>query len=552
MKNENIEDISEDLDFLNEFNEPIFHQDIMVQKLEKKKSALSTEITHRKKLLKKMFDLRFGKLFFKFKPESLIVLENQLKKYYFSPSSKFLQHFPRLRKKLLYDKREKFGNLSSKINVGSLLYLNETTKKKTKKEMLNKKENILTYSRNFSTQHSKDVINNQFYKYKFWDKNSKRIKKLLSKKFDNRYENNDSFSELDDDIDKNNNQTKFFTHTSHNLNNNIKIKLNNFSYDKRNKNEGNDIDEENKKNNDNIEGNNNISQINLTIPNMTINIEKNGNQRIRNIKYNINKSNLINKNINTINESSLPSLTLNTFNNENSSNKSEIHYFSRNNKKVKTKLHKSLFLNNNSKKEFMEFSLKYKRNLTKHVKELNSHTIKCNYKLFKLIDGNHIIKLKKNNEEFDINNDLYDDNKNNKNSSKNKSYFDYYEIEQLKSKIKNDNINSLIKEARNNITEQDKFKKRELKLFPKKIFRMKDDYALQMVERLYSAHKISKEKPPDIKETVKEDREQKHIKKLIALRKKTKFNHEKIVKMGFFLTKEKDKFFKKNKKTKEK
>ena len=284
MKNENIEDISEDLDFLNEFNEPIFHQDIMVQKLEKKKSALSTEITHRKKLLKKMFDLRFGKLFFKFKPESLIVLENQLKKYYFSPSSKFLQHFPRLRKKLLYDKREKFGNLSSKINVGSLLYLNETTKKKTKKEMLNKKENILTYSRNFSTQHSKDVINNQFYKYKFWDKNSKRIKKLLSKKFDNRYENNDSFSELDDDIDKNKNQTKFFTHTSHNLNNNIKIKLNNFSYDKRNKNEGNDIDEENKKNNDNIEGNNNISQINLTIPNMTINRKK---WKSKNKKYKI-------------------------------------------------------------------------------------------------------------------------------------------------------------------------------------------------------------------------------------------------------------------------
>ena len=150
--------------------------------------------------------------------------------------------------------------------------------------MLNKKENILTYSRNFSTQHSKDVINNQFYKYKFWDKNSKRIKKLLSKKFNNRYENNDSFSELDDDIDKNNNQTKFFTHTSHNLNNNIKIKLNNFSYDKRNKNEGNDIDEENKKNNDNIEGNNNISQINLTIPNMTINRKK---WKSKNKKYKI-------------------------------------------------------------------------------------------------------------------------------------------------------------------------------------------------------------------------------------------------------------------------
>ena len=81
---------------------------------------------------------------------------------------------------------------------------------------------------------------------------------------------------------------------------------------------------------------------------------------------------------------------------------------------------------------------------------------------------------------------------------------------------------------------------------------MKDDYALEMVERLYSAHKINREKAPEIKEVIKEDREIKHKKKVITLRKKTKSNHEKIVKMGLFLTMEKDKFFKNHKKLKKK
>ena len=80
-------------------------------------------------------------------------------------------------------------------------------------------------------------------------------------------------------------------------------------------------------------------------------------------------------------------------------------------------------------------------------------------------------------------------------------------------------------------------------MFPKKIFKMKDEYALKMVERLYSAHKINREKVPEIKEVVKEDRENKQKNKIITLRKKAKFNHEKILKMGLFLTKEKEKFF---------
>ena len=555
MKNNSSENDSEDLDFLYELTEPIFHKDIMTQKMDKKKSlSLSAEITLRKKKIKEMFDLRFGKFFFKFKPESLLVLENQLKKYYFSPHSKFMYQFPRLRKKLLLNKKLNYDTLSSKINVGSLVYLSETEKNKTKKEMLSKKENILTFSKNFLTQNTKDVVGSEISKFKFWDRNSRRIKKYFSKKYGQKGENNDSGSEKEGGK-----EAIFSSKTSKNLdailnNKTEKTKFNSNSYDKMNKNEIIGFDGEFKKSNFIIEGNYDISQINFINPSKTYNIEKSINRNITNLKLNnINKTTTLNNNnMNTINESSLPSITLNSFN-ENDTHKStklELPLFPRNTKKIKTKLQKSLIFNN-SKRNYMQSSSKHKRNLNKQVKDLNSHTIKCNYKLYKLIDGNIIPKLsekiKQNKEEFDINNDLYDQKKNNEKEQKS-SCFDFYEIEKLTKKIKDggiNGINSLIKEANNNNLEQDKYKKRELRLFPKKIFKMKDDYALQMVERLFSAHKISKEKPPEIRETIKEEREKKHHKKIITLRKKTKFNHERIIKMGISLTKEKDRFFKK-------
>jgi hypothetical protein len=73
--------------------------------------------------------------------------------------------------------------LSSKINVGSLLYFSEANKKLIKKGNINTKEKIITLSKNFSTNYTKDVVNNEVYKIKFWDKNAQRIKKLLSKKY---------------------------------------------------------------------------------------------------------------------------------------------------------------------------------------------------------------------------------------------------------------------------------------------------------------------------------------------------------------------------------
>ena len=61
MKNEKLNDLDE-FDFLYEEIEPQFHQDIMVQQLEKRRTIiLPNEISKRKKIIKKMFETRFGK-----------------------------------------------------------------------------------------------------------------------------------------------------------------------------------------------------------------------------------------------------------------------------------------------------------------------------------------------------------------------------------------------------------------------------------------------------------------------------------------------------------
>ena len=587
MKNDIVYEDSDDLDFLDELDEPLFHKDIMIQKLEKKKKlALPEEISLRKKKINRMFNLRFGKHFVNIKPESLIVFENQLKDYFFSPNSKFLYNFPSLRKKLLFDKKINYDKLSTKIDIGSLLYLSEAEKKKKIDENKKKNEKILAFSKNFATQITKDVITSEIYKVKFWDKNANRIKKYLSKRLQEISDNiNNNSSDDDEEEDKKGNYNRYYSQTQNNnmRNDNLNL-MDHISFNKNN-NENEKLEENNLNlNTNNTEANINNNNYIRKYTNSPLNLHKENNKSnimkspITNLKlFNINKLSLKNKNKNNdlklINESSLPSLSLNANtniydvkkNNTNHMNKSEFKSVSRNDKRLKKfsniqfqSIHKNS--KNSLNKELMESTLKYKRNLTKQVKELNSHTIKCNLKLYKLIDGNYTIKstekIKKINKEFDINNDLSDTNikKNTENKEKNKSFMNYYEYEKYKLKNQNDNskINSLIKEVKNNLSAQNKFRKRELKLFPKRIYKMKDDYALEMVERLYSAHKINREKAPEIKEVIKEDREIKHKKKVITLRKKTKSNHEKIVKMGLFLTMEKDKFFKNHKKLKKK
>ena len=98
------------------------------------------------------------------------------------------------------------------------------------------------------------------------------------------------------------------------------------------------------------------------------------------------------------------------------------------------------------------------------------------------------------------------------------------------------------------MSSEGKFKKRELKLFPKRIFEINDDYALEMVDRLFSKDKIKRQRMPEIKETVKEIKEAKEHKNINVVRNRAKNNHDKIIRMGFYLEREKEKFLIKNNK----
>ena len=354
--------------------------------------------------------------------------------------------------------------------------------------MLNKKENIITFSKNFQTKTNKDTVTNDFYKVKFWQKNAKRIEKFFSKKYESINDNsnesineNENEKEIKNDNDNNISHKFSFKNLSINLLEEKSQSNKNLPNDNNNNNNNNkEIVEESKNtisiNKIRTEGNNNINENFLINTNKAFNLEniKINNEiptiTMNNLKiYNIKKPNLNNNNnINTINESSLPSITINTINNtitdnNNNVNKSELILFSRNNNKHKiknisnsnistntnintNKLKKSLFnstyksYNHNSQKKFFESSIKYKRNLSKQVKELNTHTIKCNLKLCKLIDGNYIEKINKKKGDFDINKDL-SDNKINNETKNNKSFLNYYEIEKLKLKNKNNKIN---------------------------------------------------------------------------------------------------------------
>lgn len=582
----------------NEKSESIFYRDLMVQKVEKKKCLnLPKEISNRIKKLDRMFISRFGKYFLDIKPESLVIFERQFRKYYFSPHSKFLYNFPDLRKKLYFDKNINIGGLGDKINVGSLLYLSETDKLKDREENVNKKEKLFSFSKNFTTNVTKDVVSNEIYKIKFLDKNKKRINNILNKKY---HERNSSIYQSEDER-KSDNFTRYYSKTSENfdINTNIQNNKNNFKNEKiklknhfsfsvgpiiNNKIEEEKFDENEKKNikylkkndyintesiiiNDNSQNNiiNSNYMINSGNYNNTIN-----NSYLNNLRYyNINKSFQRNNNLKSEvkNESSsFPSINLNinesnykTTYNFNNNNKNKLN-ISRNHIYLKDKNinHKSLFHSTyNNYKNLVESSIRYTKNLNKQVKELKTHTMKCNSKLYKLIDGNYVINSKEKNEKqnaFDINQDLSEDNSNKKKKKSKDNFFDFYEYEKLISKSSNkNNISSLLKEVNDNFFDKEKFKKKQLQYFPKNIIKMNDEYALRMVERLYSANKIRKQKEPDVDTmSLREKEELKNKKKIITLRKQAKINHEKIIKMGISLTKEKDKFYKKNKKAQKK
>ena len=105
------------------------------------------------------------------KPTSLILFEKRLQQYF--QTTNFLNSFTGKKSKNFYDK----------INIGSLDFLT-LSDKNTKSDILNSlnHEKMLAISKNFTLKESKDIINQEFFKVKYIQKNAKRIAKILNHK----------------------------------------------------------------------------------------------------------------------------------------------------------------------------------------------------------------------------------------------------------------------------------------------------------------------------------------------------------------------------------
>ena len=546
-----MKEISSDSSFLSQESEQKLLENIMIQKLDKKRNTnISLEIKKKKKMFDHIVFSKFGSHFFKIKPEAYLDLVDKCKTFYFSPDSKFLNNFPKLKKRIMKERNINYNKLLTKIDVGSLLYLSEARSKKKRDQNAQKNETLMTFSKNFATQNTKDVISDEIYKVKFWDKKSKNINKVLKRKYvdifkkliiknlDNNTSQNNEFID-DKDKEEIKNLISF----------NKKDSINNVS----DKKENSQIIKENNRYNPIITYYNNI-------PN-NFNGRKSSQESI-NIKIAKTSQNLkeSNYNMNSIKDSSFPSIinnnnSLKTLSNEKEklNNLKSLNSISRNIKtfEIKKNLKTSLNFSTKPKSQSLFNSFKYKKNINNKVQDLNSQTKLCNIKLYNLIANNQTVlpekRLKNSDKDFDMNYSLSETTKNfsrwKKNNQGTFSYLTYEKLNEVNSKsLKANNIDEIVKEAKNNMSSEGKIKKRELRLFPKRLKEMKDEFALQMVDKLFSREKLERHRMPEIKETVKEQREMKEHLVVNSLRKKVKNNYNKIIRMGFYLTKRKEKF----------
>ena len=544
-------EISSDSSFLNQESEQKLLENIMIQKLDKKRNTnISLEIKKKKKMFDHIVFSKFGRHFLKIKPEAYLDLVDKCKTFYFSPDSKFLNNFPKLKKRIMKERNINYNKLLTKIDAGSLLYLSEARSKKKRDQNAQKNETLMAFSKNFATQNTKDVISDEIYKVKFWDKKSKNINKVLKRKYV------DIFKKLIiKNLDNNTSQNNEF------IDDKDKEEIKNLiSFNKKDS----IINESDKKENSQIIKENNRYNPIITyynnIPN-NFNGRKSSQESI-NIKIAKTSQNLkeSNYNMNSIKDSSFPSI----INNNNSlkilSNEKEklnnlksLNSISRNIKtlEIKKNLKTSLNFSTKPKSQSLFNSFKYKKNINNKVQDLNSQTKLCNIKLYNLIANNQTVlpekRLKNSDKDFDMNYSLSETTKNfsrwKKNNQGTFSYLTYEKLNEVNSKsLKANNIDEIVKEAKNNMSSEGKIKKRELRLFPKRLKEMKDEFALQMVDKLFSREKLESPRMPEIKETVKEQREMKEHLVVNSLRKKVKNNYNKIIRMGFYLTKRKEKF----------
>ena len=568
------------------------YDNYLIKILEENKSLkISQEIKNKKQQITTMFRNKFGRDFLTVKPDSVILFEKLFGQCLFHPDSQFLAHFPKLRKKLLNERKISELKLKAKIDMGAMLLYDLTGKGKKKTQYLDMaKEKRFAVSKNFESKAAKDVVQSEYYQKIFWEKNKEKIRKYYEK---NNIRNSDDFIDEENveligwegnngdgesSIEKNE-ENENDSNTSLNNSNikNFKEKNNidsyRFSMEKENRKDSKENKKELKLNlqdddNNEIKNKEAKSSISKTITKKGEKIISSFKNKNIESKFKLNNINNKSRNINNlfgifrnsttfknasynisyskINESnSNNSNFINTMNNFNLSTKG----FQSKLNNYKKYLSKSIF----QKKKIISLKnkhYKFKDKLSNQIIKLNQCTNKCNSELIKLIDinndDNYAEKKKKykNRNKLDIKGLLIDKKEEKHNESD--SDMDNEEKEAQTEKLQETEkitIKSILEGAR--IDLKNKFggklvPQNKEKMLKRKINHISDEQALGMVDDF-----IEKQKELDVRKILGTDPKliMKKKKRMNLLRLKTKENYDKMVRLKNQIIIDKGKIF---------
>ena len=539
MENNNRKDDSYD-SILAEEEEIQLYKGLMHQKIGKKNIVLSNEISKKKKIINRLFRERFGKNFIPIKLESLKAFESFIKFFLFSPQSKILSKFPKLKKQILNEKDIDYNTLNDKINMGSLLYLSLSGSGTALNRNVNQK--FFQISKNLTTTVSKDTISNQVYNVKFLKKNAERINKILSYKEkenkdkkeietlknDNVYLNKSNIKNIkskSSNYKGRNLSSEHFQKQLSSINNKSYKTYENFYLNSTNSNTIN-------YNNNNYltfnKFNSYAKDNSIPILKMKKNslkfLSKGKNQNLKLNKFSFNsvaKHNSRNIISNLAKLEGLTTANISNYNNEHSEKAfSPFSTFTN-------------FHNKNSIKIYKQ-AKNYQIDIHKYVQNLNNQTDNCNKKLIRLININKKIKLKTNEEEnqevIDLKNILLD-----KKHAKKKNKIN--NIKQIKILIKKAKLDS---EGEANL---DKIKRKELKQLGHYLNIWNNEFALGKVGELYTKAQLKIQGKNFAQEELNRLRKKKIREvKVFRSRKNAKINYLKMIKMKNNLILIKDKF----------
>ena len=556
------------------------YDNYLIKILEENKALkISKEIKNKKQQITTMFRNKFGRDFLTVKPDSVILFEKLFGQCLFHPDSQFLAHFPKLRKKLLNERKISELKLKAKIDMGAMLLYDLTGKGKKKTQYLDMaKEKRFAVSKNFESKATKDVVQSEYYQKIFWEKNKEKIRKYYEK---NNIRNSDDFFDEENveligwggnngdgesSIEKNE-ENENDSNTSLNNSNIKNFKENNnidsyrFSMEKTNRKDSKENKKELKLNlqdddNNEIKNKEAKNSISKTITKKGEKIISSFKNKNIESKFKLNNINNKSRNINNlfgifrnsttfknasynisyskINESnSNNSNFINTMNNFNLSTKG----FQSKLNNYKKYLSKSIF----QKKKIISLKnkhYKFKDKLSNQIIKLNQCTNKCNSELIKLIDinndDNYAEKKKKykNRNKLDIKGLLIDKKEEKHNESD--SDMDNEEKEAQTEKLQETEkitIKSILEGAR--IDLKNKFggklvPQNKEKMLKRKINHISDEQALGMVDDF-----IEKQKELDVRKILGTDPKliMKKKKRMNLLRLKTKENYDKMVRL---------------------